>query len=338
MVMPDWFDLLQNAIKSDHKAVLVTVVNVAGSAPREAGASLVVTNTKTTGTIGGGNLELRCIAQARELLAAKPVRNCKQIALGPSLGQCCGGRVEILFDVVTPDTDWFIELTASHNTNDNLWLCRSVNSADAVVATESKLKQRLPADTVDSKDGLHASFLVTHGDYRWCYQSLRVNRPQVMVYGAGHVGQAVVTQLSLLDCLVTLLDSREEWLYLQPDLKISRVLTDTPDEDAVNTPDEVAHVIMTHSHSVDFDICHALLKKGKFSWLGLIGSETKRQTFINRLQPRGVSELEISRLRCPIGCLQVESSRPELISLNLAAELALHWQQTGKIKSDGHVH
>ncbi len=331
--MPDWFELLTAAIQSDDKAVLVTVVAVDGSVPREVGAGLVISANGHSGTVGGGNLEFTCIRDAHEMLARNHVRTCKQISLGPALGQCCGGRVEMLFELVDFQTDWYIELTASHHSPDSRWLCRSLESSDSLIAAKDALARLLPSGTDSSHELKNTDALVVRNDNeRWLIQSLFIPKPSVWVYGAGHVGQAVVSQLCLLECQVTLLDHREEWQCLQPNLDITRILTDVPQEDSVDAPVDAAHVVMTHSHSVDFEICHALLKRGQFGWLGLIGSNTKRQTFINRLKQRGVSECVIERLRCPIGGLQLESSRPALISLNLAAELALHWEQAGKIR------
>lgn len=84
------------------KAVLVTVASVEGSGPREPGAWMLVFEEGAAGTIGGGRLEFDAIAAARELLAGPgtaPQR--RRYALGPSLGQCCGGVVHLAFERVT---------------------------------------------------------------------------------------------------------------------------------------------------------------------------------------------------------------------------------------------
>ena len=89
-------------------AVVVEVVEVRGSVPREAGTRMLVGNEETLGTIGGGHLELKAIALARKMLADSPGirgemetgdgnRLMRSFALGPSLGQCCGGAVTLAF-------------------------------------------------------------------------------------------------------------------------------------------------------------------------------------------------------------------------------------------------
>ena len=81
-------------------AVLVTVDSAQGSVPREAGAWMAVFAGDVVGTIGGGHLEFEAIAEARRRLAGEPGEAVRQYALGPSLGQCCGGVVRLRFERV----------------------------------------------------------------------------------------------------------------------------------------------------------------------------------------------------------------------------------------------
>jgi xanthine dehydrogenase accessory factor len=101
--MAAWLDALAAAERDNIPAVLVTVLRVRGSAPREAGAKLVVSADGLVGTIGGGNLEFQCESVARALLAggADGVST-RDFPLGPALGQCCGGHVTVLFEVIRP--------------------------------------------------------------------------------------------------------------------------------------------------------------------------------------------------------------------------------------------
>ena len=80
--------------------VLVTVETTQGSVPREAGAWMLVFSTRVDGTIGGGHLEFQAIAEARQRLAGAVGEPVRQFALGPSLGQCCGGVVRLRFERV----------------------------------------------------------------------------------------------------------------------------------------------------------------------------------------------------------------------------------------------
>lgn len=82
-------------------AVLVRVAQVQGSGPREVGAWMAVFSGALVGTIGGGHLEWQAVAHARAALAGSPLRALQRHALGPSLGQCCGGVVHLAFEAVT---------------------------------------------------------------------------------------------------------------------------------------------------------------------------------------------------------------------------------------------
>ena len=74
-------------------AVAVEIIDVSGSAPRGVGTIMLVTADAITGTIGGGALEWARLAEARALLASNEQRRKVEQALGPEIGQCCGGRV-----------------------------------------------------------------------------------------------------------------------------------------------------------------------------------------------------------------------------------------------------
>lgn len=84
-------------------AILVTVAQTHGSVPREPGTWMAVFNDLTVNTVGGGHLEFDAIAKARALLQnpAESTGELQRYALGPSLGQCCGGAVFLRFERVT---------------------------------------------------------------------------------------------------------------------------------------------------------------------------------------------------------------------------------------------
>jgi xanthine dehydrogenase accessory factor len=99
--------LIREALVSGETAILVTVARAEGSTPREAGATMLVTRAASHGTIGGGQLEFHAIDVAREMIAEGTLERRLDLPLGPHLGQCCGGRVELLLrpvDHATLDT------------------------------------------------------------------------------------------------------------------------------------------------------------------------------------------------------------------------------------------
>jgi len=94
-------DIAARWVAERRPAVLVTVAEAKGSVPRDAGTRMLVDAKEAEGTIGGGHLELQAIATARDMLAAgrmEPLR--VHQALGPALGQCCGGAVTLSFEAL----------------------------------------------------------------------------------------------------------------------------------------------------------------------------------------------------------------------------------------------
>ncbi len=244
-------------------AVLVTLTGTEGSTPRAAGAVMIVSRHTSAGSIGGGQLEFHCIAQAREMLTAQEARRDLDIPLGPHMGQCCGGRAKVRLE----------RATASH----------------VAVLADAEAEAR------------HA-------------------QPQVLIYGAGHTGRALAQVLALLPFGVTVVDDREGMFN---DLPSSLVLhrLDDPAEALLAAPAGAAHIILTHSHALDYRLAEAALKRADAAYVGLIGSATKKARFAQAFLRNGGSETELARLVCPIGGAQIRDKRPEVIAALTAAEL-----------------
>ncbi|WMS44489.1 xanthine dehydrogenase accessory protein XdhC [Acuticoccus sp. MNP-M23] len=140
--------------------------------------------------------------------------------------------------------------------------------------------------------------------------------PPVLVYGAGHVGAAVVRALSPLPFAVDWIDPRSESVWPTPADQPCRRLA-IPEAAAGRAPPDAIHLVMTHSHAVDLEIVAAVLAR-PFRFLGLIGSATKRATFVRRLAERG---LDGARVNSPIGLPQIAGKAPAIIAASVAAQL-----------------
>ncbi|RAI03279.1 xanthine dehydrogenase accessory protein XdhC [Acuticoccus sediminis] len=140
-------------------------------------------------------------------------------------------------------------------------------------------------------------------------------RRSISVYGAGHVGQALVRALAPLPFDVTWIDARHESAFpVDGPIPCRRIAL--PETVAVEAPDDAFHLVMTHSHAVDLEIVAAVLGR-PFGFLGLIGSASKKAAFLHRLHERG---LDTSRLVCPIG-LDIPGKEPAVIAASVAAQL-----------------
>ncbi len=258
--------------------VRVTLSRVRGSAPREPGACMLVGATQTRGSIGGGHLEYKAIAAARQLRArwaagtpADPY--VESHALGPALGQCCGGHVELRYEIAASGT--------------------------------------LPVP-----DPLF----------------------HLQLFGAGHVGRALVRALRPLPCAIDWIDEREQEFPLDafaPEVggewpsTLRALAVDAPEAEIATAPPGAFYLVMTHSHDLDFRLGETILRRGDVGWFGLIGSATKRARFVRRWRERGVSDSALERLVCPGGIPGIPGKAPEVIAASVAAQLLQVAAQTG---------
>ncbi|MBF9029124.1 xanthine dehydrogenase accessory protein XdhC [Rhodobacterales bacterium HKCCE3408] len=289
-----------NAIRRaahDHGPVVrIVVAQVRGSAPREVGASMLVWRDGQSGTIGGGALEHDAVTRARRLSGHRSVLN---HSLGPDLGQCCGGSVKLLlerFDVGTlpPQGPFARPLDPGEEDGPPPAVARYV----AALAGGDPGGARLI-------DG-------------WFVEPRSRPRHTLVVWGAGHVGRAVVAVMAPLPDLGIL------WIDTSPDRfpaerlpQVAYLPTAEPVRAVATAPRDAHHLVMTYSHALDLDICHALLGHG-FATCGLIGSETKWARFRSRLKALGHSDAQISGIDCPIGDPALGRD-PQAIAIGVAA-------------------
>lgn len=148
------------------------------------------------------------------------------------------------------------------------------------------------------------------------------SRPHVYVFGAGHVGDALALALSLVPVRTVLVDTRENELSAVADIPgIETCLTAMPEMVVRDAPPGSAFVILTHDHALDFLIAAEALRRDDASYVGMIGSKTKRSTFKNWLS-REIGRPELfDRLICPIGGTTVKDKRPAVIAALAAAEV-----------------
>jgi xanthine dehydrogenase accessory factor len=151
-------------------------------------------------------------------------------------------------------------------------------------------------------------------------------RRAVHVYGAGHVGAALVRALAPLPLRVRWIDARAGVLA-EPPPGVETVETPLPEAEAARAPDAL-HLVMTHSHAVDLEIVAAALQAGA-GFAGLIGSATKRATFLSKLRARGLAEARLAALVCPIGLPSLRDKRPAVIAASVAADLLLREAAAG---------
>ncbi|TNC68516.1 xanthine dehydrogenase accessory protein XdhC [Rubellimicrobium roseum] len=284
---------LRAAVATQGAVVRILVVTVAGSVPREAGTSMLVWAGGEDGTIGGGELENQAIAEARAMLAEPaPAPRLRPIPLGPALGQCCGGSVTLAwerFDAATLPTA--------------LPYTRPLGGS----ATPRPALDPAPGTPPQVRDG-------------WLVETAPAPGRPLWVWGAGHVGRAIV------DVLAPWPGVAITWIDLGPDrypdrvpAGVTRLPAAEPPALVRYAPTDADHLVLTRSHELDLQLCHALLRHG-FASLGLIGSATKMARFRTKLAALGHTAAHISRIACPIGDPTL-GKHPQAIAVGVAAAL-----------------
>ncbi len=293
------FDLksLRRAVAAHGLVSRVVVAEVSGSAPREVGASMLVWEDGQSGTIGGGALELDAATRAR---AGGDWLD--RIALGPGLGQCCGGAVTLLAEI------WDKTRLADI---DGAVVVRQVSgTSDMPIRIKSLLKQA-------RNSGNSVAPQLMAG---WMIEPVSMPSRDIWIYGAGHVGRAIVAVLSPFpEIAITWVDSAADRFPGSLDDSVSQLVAENPAAVVQYAPPGAEHLVLTYSHAMDLEICHQVLRHG-FRSAGLIGSKTKWARFRRKLAALGHSESQIARIICPIGQPGLGRS-PHAIAVGVAAEL-----------------
>ncbi|MEG3122886.1 xanthine dehydrogenase accessory protein XdhC [Sphingomonas sp. GB1N7] len=294
MAVAEWADLVRAAFEREAVA-LVTVLATEGSAPRGAGTRMAVTAAALGGTIGGGALEHRLIAQARAILAHPAgTWRMQDYPLGPLLGQCCGGRVRVLVERLA-EVDW-------------------VGAVEGGVVVHSELA----SNQVLRFSGAGRGSVGARGALPFVgdafIEPFETLGTPLLLFGAGHVGRAIAGMIPGLPLNLAWFDCREEEAR-HPGVMLS-------DEAALvacagSGSAETAVVIVTHDHALDYHLAAAALRSPA-RFVGLIGSRTKRARFLSRLAADGV---DAARLACPIGLPGISGKEPAVIAVAALAQI-----------------
>ncbi|MFS2326012.1 xanthine dehydrogenase accessory protein XdhC [Brucella sp. H1_1004] len=263
-------------------SVLIEVTDVRGSAPRDAGAWMLVARDMIFRTIGGGQLEYMAIDHARKILAGgkdSPM----DVPLGPEIGQCCGGRVALGFKRVNRGLaeDLVAKVDAEIATRPHVYVFGAGHVGDALAYALSLTPVRVIL--VDTREAELMQFQAKWGP---------VFRPELQ------------GNYKLVDAP-----------------GVETCLTAMPEQVVRSAPPASAFIVLTHDHALDFLIVAEALQRRDAVYVGMIGSKTKKATFKNWLKNEfGNSDL-FESLVCPVGGAIVKDKRPEVIAALAAAEV-----------------
>lgn len=284
---------LRELVDQHGRVARVVIAETRGSSPREIGAAMLVWDGGQSGTIGGGALEL---AASQSALRGDWVET---HALGPDLGQCCGGAVTLVTEVY--DSAGLEQISGPVHMR---------GSGDMPLSVQRILNRA-------RGQGLLPEPQMIDG---WFIEPVEAEKQPLWIWGAGHVGRALVAVLSPLpDFEITWLDTSET--RFPPEIPEGVTMLPAPDPArlAAHAPEDAAHLILTYSHALDLALCHAVLSRG-FAFAGLIGSKTKWARFRSRLAALGHTDDQINRITCPIGQKSL-GKHPQAIAVGVAAAL-----------------
>ncbi len=153
---------------------------------------------------------------------------------------------------------------------------------------------------------------------------------RIVIFGAGHVAHAVVHCLSQLDCHVTCIDPRPEWLgRLGDSSRLHKIVCDDPTAQVASLRDDSFVICMTMGHATDRPVLEAIFRQGRrFPFLGVIGSRAKRAVLVRELVAAGVPADQADSFTCPLG-LDLGSNQPGEIAVSIVAQLIQrrdHWR------------
>ena len=252
---------LSHNINFNNEIVKGKILDVKGSSPNNIDDIILISKDSIFGTIGGGNLEYLVIDEAKKILDKKVKNKILSIPLGPGIGQCCGGYVQI-------------ELSLHKN----------------------------------SKDALKNESLIKN------------IKPNLYIFGSGHIGQAIISKLENINFNTFIIDSREDYLNMTNIKDINYLLSKKPWEIVSKLDDNSYFIVLTHSHDFDLKILNEVLKKNN-TFVGLIGSITKKKRFYKRLITNGHNKSIVEKIECPIGIDIGNSKDPNEIAFSIITRI-----------------
>jgi xanthine dehydrogenase accessory factor len=249
--VPTFFEALNDLMASDTPLVTVTVVDTTGSVPQDRGAKMIVTQSGLAfGTVGGGRVETKAIAEAQKMLnGTGETTHFEQWNLNKDVGMTCGGIVKLFFE--------------SHN----------------------------------------------------------VGRWRIVIFGAGHVANALINMLQHFDCVITCIDPREEWLAKLPKSpKVTAIQNEDMPSMVKTLPDDAFVILMSMGHMTDKPVLIEILRTRKFPYVGVIGSEAKANILRRDVAEAGLPVEAQNAFHCPIG-IEIGTNHPYEIALSAIAQL-----------------
>ena len=298
------FTTLLYEMEKHHDTVLCTIIADSGSTPRGKGAQMLVGDAGLlSGTIGGGAVEGGAIALGRTLLRERrsAIHEYKlRHNDGEDIGMVCGGDVTVHLQFIAAGDPVWRELAGSV-----LHRIALRQPGALVLALDGGAPALRDAPETDSA---HVSLPLPIGE-------------RAILFGAGHCSLALCPLLTTVGFRVTVVDDRPELVTKERFPTADAVICCDLDRVTETVPigEEDYVVVMTNGHSHDFAVQEQVLR-GKYAYIGVIGSRAKTASVNARLREAGISEAAIASVHTPIGTA-IKAVTPEEIAVSIAGEM-----------------
>ncbi len=303
----DWINAALDTVAKARPAVLAIICGERGSTPRETGSWILIGETQTLGSVGGGELERTIIEAGQAMLAGNGdwTRSIVHCVLGPDMRQCCGGALEIMLQPIDASASlWLQQARVKQHTKTRASVLFDKTHTD------------IPPSVIDHDKPTTASADAVY------ILPLADDRPALALFGAGHVGRALCTIASQLPLRVSVFDSRQDQcaqVPASPNIDVHTAHDLLPIAQGLRHHD--AALVMTHNHALDYELCRILLTNTALRYIGLIGRQAKARRFRKGLKKDGLTDMQIARLTSPIGAGAAPGKKPGVIALGVLPEI-----------------
>ena len=320
--MKELLEAILAQLRIGTRAMLATIVERRGSAPRGVGTAMVISESgEQTGTVGGGSMEYRVRTDALQLLPEN-ASAMKSYEIHADEKNVYSGGVTILFRSFSRESGALLAQGALDALlcEENRYLACNLAKQGAF---ETSLMDAASVCALAGLDYAPEQSLVCGEEPSYLIEPL-MEPPRVILFGGGHVAQMMARQLDLLSCRVWVVEDRIEFATRELFPSAERVLClDYPAaEEALSITKRDQVIVMSRGHETDYQILRWVLRSGA-DYIGCIGSKRKIALTRERLLGDGLTPAQIDRLHAPIG-LAIGAETPAEIAVSVAAELIQH--------------
>lgn len=329
--MEDLFCRLEGAFNAGMSSVIVSIIESTGSAPRRAGAKMLVTcGGHVCGTVGGGTIEYEATRLAQSFLKDK-MSGIHSFRLTQNqiedLGMVCGGNVTLYFGYISGD-DNAAALVAEDarkkiKSGEESWLITDMSTGNmAVYGKKSGFfgLDNPPAGMLDAMTSRPAKQSLNGREY---FVEPLVPAGIVYVFGGGHVSQELVPAASRVGFRCVVLDDRPEFTSreLFPDALDCVPINFESIAKKIDVTKRDYIVIMTRGHRYDSAV-QAYAMRTDARYIGVIGSRSKIAHVSAQMRGLGFTDEDLARVKTPIG-LDIKAETPAEIAVSIVAELIM---------------